>query len=261
MLADAEILADLAAIDEERFFESASYYAGEGGVALWGQPTGDEAAYWNDFGDQSTRTIRDPYHSIDGGFEPGGWYQDNTAKPTQYTALLMRIMPALQANWPVNGDVVLAYADRWVEHGALTQPDDCAPSGSEYGVDYGPDGMGGSIAGGGRVPELDGNNANGGNRSRPFGECMLADDFLHLTGHDPLTGAEQGIHRREALPGGRPEAALRPAAALTGLARMVQEATGRHAQKNRKNPRRFPSPCRPGRSRPAQGGARMQTGS
>ncbi|MCY1070982.1 hypothetical protein OV090_39945 [Nannocystis sp. RBIL2] len=172
MLADAEMLADLAAIDEERFFESASYYAGEGGVALWGQPTGDEAAYWNDFGDQSTRTIRDPYHSIDGGFEPGGWYQDNTAKPTQYTALLMRIMPALQANWPVNGDVVLAYADRWVEHGALTQPDDCAPIGGEYGVDYGPDGMGGCIAGGGRVPELDGNNANGGNRSRPFGECM-----------------------------------------------------------------------------------------
>ena len=43
MLADAQMLADLAAIDEERFFESASYYAGEGGVALWGQPTGDEA--------------------------------------------------------------------------------------------------------------------------------------------------------------------------------------------------------------------------
>ncbi|MCY1059270.1 hypothetical protein [Nannocystis sp. SCPEA4] len=72
----------------------------------------------------------------------------------------------------MNGDVVLAYADRWVEHGALTQPDDCAPIGGEYGVDYGPDGMGGCIAGGGRVPELDGNNANGGNRSRPFGECM-----------------------------------------------------------------------------------------
>jgi hypothetical protein len=172
MLADPGLRADLAGIDAQHFFESASYYAGKAGVALWGQPTGSEQEYWDDFSDKSTRTIRDPYGLIDGGFEPGGWYQDNTAKPTQYSALLMRLMPALHSVWPVNGDVILAYADRWVEHGALTVPDACAEVGGKYGTDYGPDGKGSCIAGSGRVPSRDGNNKNGGNRERELGECL-----------------------------------------------------------------------------------------
>ncbi|WP_437913810.1 hypothetical protein WME73_46480 [Sorangium sp. So ce302] len=172
MLADPAMLADLAAVDAGRFFETASYYAGKNGAALWGQPVGTEEEYWDDFSDQSTRTIRDPYGYIDGGFEPGGWYQDNTAKPTKYSALLMRLMPALAAAWPVNKDVLLSYADRWVDHGALTQPDPCAPVGGQYGSDHGPDGSGDCISGSGRVPELDGSNKDGGNRERAMGECM-----------------------------------------------------------------------------------------
>lgn len=167
-----ELRTGLAGIDPDHFFETASYYAGKNGVALWGQPTGSEREYWDDFADKSTRTIREPYGLIDGGFEPGGWYQDNTAKPTQYSALLLRLMPALKSVWPVNADVILAYADRWVEHGALAKPDSCAPVGGRYGVDYGPNGAGACIAGPGRVPALDGNNRDGGNRERAFGECL-----------------------------------------------------------------------------------------
>jgi len=172
MLEDAGMLADLASIEAGHFFETASYYTGKNGAALWGQPTGSEREYWNDFSDRSTRTIRDPYGLIDGGFEPGGWYQDNTAKPTKYSALLMRVMPALAAVWPVNKDAILSYADRWVNHGALTLPDPCAPVGGTYGTSYGPNGSGGCIAGAGRVPNLDGDNKDGGNRSRSVGECM-----------------------------------------------------------------------------------------
>ncbi|HMJ57042.1 MAG TPA: hypothetical protein VK540_33465 [Polyangiaceae bacterium] len=174
MLGDPDMLANLAAVQANHFFETASYYTGKSGVALWGQPTGSEREYWNDFSSKSTRTIRDPYGFIDGGFEPGGWYQDNTAKPTQYSALLMRVTPALQSVWPVNKDAILAYADRWVQHGALTLPDPCAPVGGTYGTNYGSDGRGGCIAGSGRVAALDGANRNGGNRERPLGECMWA---------------------------------------------------------------------------------------
>jgi hypothetical protein len=39
-IAEPMMLADLAGIDPNHFFESASYYAGKNGVALWGQPTG-----------------------------------------------------------------------------------------------------------------------------------------------------------------------------------------------------------------------------
>jgi hypothetical protein len=172
MLPHPELVTDLSRVTASHFFETASYYLGRNGVALWGQPTGSEREYWNDFVSKSTRTIRDPYALIDGGFEPGGWYQDNTAKPTQYSALLMRLMPALQSVWPVNKQAILAYADRWVEHGALTLPDPCAPLGGQYGVSYGPNGSGSCIAGGGRVPGLDGNNRNGGNRQRATGECL-----------------------------------------------------------------------------------------
>lgn len=168
VLPHPELRADLSRVAASRFFETASYYMGRNGVALWGQPSGSEREYWNDFASKSTRTIRDPYGFIDGGFEPGGWYQDNTAKPTQYSALLM---PALQSVWPVNKQAILAYADRWVEHGALTLPDPCAPPGGQYGVNYRPNGSGSCIAGGGRTPALDGNNRKGGNRQRAMGEA------------------------------------------------------------------------------------------
>src|SRR4051812_5120643 len=107
MLSEPQLRTDLAALHGDRFFETASYYAGKNGVALWGQPSGSDQEYWADFSDKSTRTIRDPYGFIDGGFEPGGWYQDNTAKPTKYSALLLRLMPALQTVWPINKDVIL----------------------------------------------------------------------------------------------------------------------------------------------------------
>ncbi len=177
LLDSAEMKADLARIDPGHFFETGSYYRGRNGVALWGQLTGSDADYWSDLANPpgQTKTIRDPYGWIDGGGEIGGAYQDNTAKQTEYTALLLRLMPELAANWPQpNRDLILEYADRWVSHGAWTRPDPCAPVAGTYGASYGPDDQGGCIAGSGRHPELDGANMNGGNRQSRFGEQMWA---------------------------------------------------------------------------------------
>jgi hypothetical protein len=178
LLGDPQMNAAIAAVDPTHFFETGAYYAGQNGVALWGQPGAlvgaTEADYWSDLANPpgATKTIRDPYGWIDGGGSPGGAYQDNTAKPTEYSALLMRLMPAFQAAWPSNAGVILDYVDRWVSHGAHTLPDPCAPVQGTYGVNYGPDGKGGCIKGSGRVPSLDGNNKNGGNRDDAFGDEM-----------------------------------------------------------------------------------------
>lgn len=181
MLQAPEMLADLAQAQGQQFFETGSYYRGVNGVALWGQEAGSEEEYWADLAQPpgSTKTIRDPYGLIDGGGELGGAYQDNTAKPTQYTGLVMRLMPALAQAWPAaNRGTILEYTDRWVSVGAWTKPDVCAPvtTWNRYGVDFGPDGQGSCIrdtqAPLGRVPESHGANQNGGNRTEMVGEQM-----------------------------------------------------------------------------------------
>lgn len=176
-----ELRADLAVIQAGRFFESGSFYRGKHGKALWGQPTGSEREYWTELANPpgaSSKTVRDPYGLIDGGRQPGSDYQDNTSKPAQYTGLLLRLMPPLRQQWPVNGDVMMEYADRWADHGTLTVPDSCAPPVGAYGVDYGSNGKGGCIpdrtAPFGRVPDRNGDNRNGGNRKSSFGEQFWA---------------------------------------------------------------------------------------
>jgi hypothetical protein len=177
MLGAPEMRADLAAIKAGKFFETSSFYRGANGKALWGQLSGSEREYWSELANPpaaSSKTVRDPYGLIDGGRRPGDDYQDNTSKPTQYTGLLLRMLPALRQGWPVNGDVLMEYADRWAGHGALALPDSCAPPTGTYGVDYGSNGRGGCIsdkaAPFGRVPGADGANKNGGNRKSDFGE-------------------------------------------------------------------------------------------
>ncbi len=183
LLDDTEMMDALASSGRDVFGENGGMYFSEAAdVVLFGQTPNTEEAYWTNLVfDTGSRTIIDPYEMIDGGHRPGGSYQFCcTAKNWKATATALRLMPELV---PVfNHEAFLTYVDRWVDHGAWTQPDPCAPpdgicAGGEgagepcttanepevctgedafcdttvnwdthYGVTYGPDGEGGCIA-------------------------------------------------------------------------------------------------------------------
>jgi hypothetical protein len=166
-------------------YEDESVVYGVDGQALWGHIDGyhpQEEAYWSDVvnellpnAEPSRKTLRDPYGYIDGGITPGSGYQICCSiQSFKGTSLVMQLMPELKTPWDL--PALHDYVDRMVEHGALTQPDPCAPPdpadiaagipiddpASHYGITFGPDGAGGCIAdtnpsdGVGRFPAQDG---------------------------------------------------------------------------------------------------------
>ena len=182
LLDDAEITGAVLQSGPEDFGENGGMYdSEEAGVVLWGQGDFTEEAYWTNLVyDTGSRTLSDPYRMIDGGHRPGGSYQFCcTSLPYKANAAAVRLMPEIEEIWA--WDPFFDYVDRWVEGGAWTQPDPCAPpagvcSGgdndgapctlatepsactgegafcdaseswdSEYGVLWGPDGEGGCI--------------------------------------------------------------------------------------------------------------------
>lgn len=141
LLQDADMAARVGGAKRADFAESDQTHRNAKGKVIWGQDrcryqdaTG-EAEYWFDLGpDPQTRTCLDPYLLIDGGAEPGGWYQGCcTSQALKGSALVVRLIPGLAALW--NDDIQLDYADRWVEKGAYTQPDHCAPPSQGGGPD------------------------------------------------------------------------------------------------------------------------------
>lgn len=147
------------------FWETASYYRGNNGAALWGKKFEDfdsEAQYWSELNSIPNGHLRDPYFLIDGGPIPGDSYQGITAHQMVGIAALFDTIPALKAVWPTlvdNADVVHEYGHRWASHGAKTLPDPVAPKSGSYGVTYGhnPSPPPSYIAGSGRLAFLDGN--------------------------------------------------------------------------------------------------------
>ncbi|MBI5536805.1 MAG: hypothetical protein HY898_29055 [Deltaproteobacteria bacterium] len=166
-------------------YEDESVFFGKSQQGLWGHVNGyheQQEAYWSDVVNEiipgkepSRKTNRDPYGYIDGGIVPGTGYQICCSiQSFKGTSLVMQLMPQLKQLWEL--PALHDYVDRMVEHGALAQPDPCAPPdkadiaagigiddpGTHYGITYGPDGNGGCIPdtdpsdGTGRFPELDG---------------------------------------------------------------------------------------------------------
>lgn len=188
------------------------YYSANAGRALYGQQPGGSGggAYWTNLVlDTGSRTQRDPYGYIDGGYRPGSSYQYCCiSMPYKATALAVELMPSIKSLWP--NSHLLDYAKRWVEFGAWTQPDPCAPaegscSGGDnpgaacntanelstctgggtctlsmdnYGVTFGDDGAGGCILdsnpsdGIGRFPNAHGSSANSGYYGSAFSNTM-----------------------------------------------------------------------------------------
>ncbi len=164
------------------FGEDGSVVVGHNaGIQLWGQPCGGDSAYWQQwrFG-VGSKTCADPYGLIDGGIDPGGSYQYCcNSSPWRGHALALRLAPDLRCAWEATD--FLAYVDRWVNFGAWSLPDPCAPYDgipANYGVTYGPDGMSGCIPdqnpvdGIGRFPDNHGINANGGFYGSAFHTSM-----------------------------------------------------------------------------------------
>ncbi len=150
--------------------------------ALFGRACSD-SSYWKQqrYG-TGPKDCRDPYGLIDGGGSYIGYaYQYCcTSKPWKYTALATRLL-RLESEW--NNPVFFAYVDRWVNHGVIAAPDECAPFNGDrtaYGQLYGPDNInGGCIKGAGRSTSVDGINADGGYYGHTLSERMW-DAFKHL---------------------------------------------------------------------------------
>lgn len=174
------------------------YRSTAAGVVLYGDKNRDdngalEEHYWRALYThvrqgkaRGYKSYRDPYGLIDGGVEPGGAYQHCcTSQPWKGEALACHLMPSLKALWP--SPVLYDYVDRWVSHGAWTQPDTCAPPDSAwelYGVTFGPNGRGGCIRdtdssdGIGRFPRLHGTARDGGARRSRF-QAALWQAYRH----------------------------------------------------------------------------------
>jgi len=156
-----------------------------GGAALFGFGD-DEEGYWRvvvsglDGSASGFKAYADPYGYIDGGPEPGSYYQDCcTSQPWKGSALACHLMPEVKALW--TDEHFFEYVDRYVSQGLHTRPDPCAPAESNwsnYGRTFGPDGNGGCIKdtdpsdGIGRFPHLHGENADAGGRSSRFQRAM-----------------------------------------------------------------------------------------
>jgi len=102
-------------------------YSETAGVSLYAQDYLPEKSYWENIGmDKGSRTIKDPYGYIDGGFRPGGSYQFCClSKNWQSTVTALELMPELMDGFG-NADLI-EYVRRWERSGAWTQPDPCAP--------------------------------------------------------------------------------------------------------------------------------------
>lgn len=167
LLDDAAMAARVRDFQNDTYQEDGQLSIGAGsGQVLFGSPcTIDE--YWeNQNTGASTRDCRDPYGYIDGGQEPAGYYQFCcTAKGYKAAALALRLMPSLRCVW--TDTRILLYADRWVNHGAWTQPDPYQPRGSGA-LDSNPsDGIG-------RWPALHGAGRDDGYYGDDFADAMWA---------------------------------------------------------------------------------------
>ncbi|WP_363796425.1 hypothetical protein ABU614_13615 [Lysobacter firmicutimachus] len=167
LLDDAAMAARVRDFQQDTYQEDGQLSIGAGsGKVLFGSPCTVEEYWENQNNGTSTRDCRDPYGYIDGGQEPAGYYQFCcTAKGYKAAALALRLMPSLRCVW--TDTRILLYADRWVNHGAWTQPDPYQPRGSGA-LDSNPS------DGTGRWPALHGAGRDDGYYGDDFADAMWA---------------------------------------------------------------------------------------
>ena len=109
--------------DSSVFQEDGFLRAGFNGVPIFGAG----GNYWtNVVTDYDSRTSKDPYGYIDGGNIPGTSYQSGiNSMIWKGPAMAMKFMPEIETIW--DNQLFGSYVDRWVNFGAWSQPDPCAP--------------------------------------------------------------------------------------------------------------------------------------
>ena len=130
------------------FHEDLGVQRGKNGSALYGfyqttNFTSAETLYWNVVMDYNSgfRSHPDPYGLVDGGHAPGTSYQGCcTSNIWKGEALALHLLPEMKSIW--SNPMFFDYVDRWVEIGAWSQPDVCAPfdgNKANYKITFGPD--------------------------------------------------------------------------------------------------------------------------
>lgn len=153
------------------------YYLSAGSnKVIWGE-AGSELSYWNYIISASgSRSIKDPYHYIDGGKLGGSSYQPIVSQSLKGQALIYRLFPTLTNCITVGIYTNLFdYAERWVTNGIWAIPDPAAPYDgvpSNYGITFGPNGLGSFIPGSGRFPAQHGNYKDAGQYKSDFVASM-----------------------------------------------------------------------------------------
>ncbi|WKZ56910.1 MAG: hypothetical protein QY326_09265 [Bdellovibrionota bacterium] len=139
MLQRQDIIEALANAPSWKFGETdATYISPITGMALYGENSGGctELNYWQSINSPTSYNVcRDPYPAtssgapggtIDGGRIPGAYYQSCcTSGQWQATFTGLELMPALKQTW--NPPAFLQYVKRFLQVGAWTQGDTCAP--------------------------------------------------------------------------------------------------------------------------------------
>ncbi len=128
-------------------------YSEKAGISLYGSNKGYdfelwERRYWETLishvcSDVTVgyKSYSDPYGYIDGGPEPGNYYQFCcTSQPWKGSVLAVTLMSEMKQLWTKPD--IFNYVERWVNFGTWSQPDPCAPcdgNPDNYGITYGPD--------------------------------------------------------------------------------------------------------------------------
>jgi hypothetical protein len=120
------------------FQEARQTHVGEhSGISMWGDPC-SPSNYWQKIKTGSgSKTCRDPYGYIDGGWRPnvfGDNYQTCcSSKAYVGMALAMELSPEFSSTF--NSPSLHAYGLRWATSGVHAQPDPCAPNSQGGGID------------------------------------------------------------------------------------------------------------------------------
>jgi hypothetical protein len=177
-----------------KVYEDAMISRNASDIVLWGeQPSSSwENFYWTYIRTGSgNKKIRDPYGFIDGGIPGGSGYQHIVSQPFKAQALLLTLFPELKTGFrPETVTNILDYSRRWVTNGYWSLPDPVAPYdgiSTNYTITYGPDGMGGYIAGPSRYPTRHGLTPDGGQYRSTWIASMWVE---HIDAETPDPGPE-----------------------------------------------------------------------
>lgn len=124
-LLNAQPIRDVINSKQDAFIQNYTVNWRNAPTPLWGDKICTVEEYNRMFHDSDasgSRSCRDPYGYIDGGYFPGASYQGINNANFEGDAVALHLMPSLKESWP-QADEFLKYMDRVKDFGAWTKPD------------------------------------------------------------------------------------------------------------------------------------------